>query len=99
MISLVIPLKDEEESLPLLYGRLVKVLPILDKTYEIIFIDDGSVDNSLEALKNIAKKDKNIRIFSFRRNRGKSEALTLGFQMAKGNVIVTLDADLQDKPE
>lgn len=99
MISIVIPLKDEEESLPLLYERLVKVLPSLDRTYEIIFIDDGSIDHSLVVLKNLAKKDRSIRIFSFRRNRGKSEALTLGFQMAKGDTIATLDADLQDRPE
>jgi glycosyltransferase involved in cell wall biosynthesis len=71
----------------------------LDKNYEIVFVDDGSTDSTLELLKKLASKDKAIRIFSFRKNRGKAEALTVGFQMAKGDYIVTLDADLQDRPE
>ncbi len=99
MISFIIPLLNEEENIPLLYSRLLKVLPSLDKTHELIFIDDGSRDGSLAVLKKLGDKDRTIRIFSFRRNRGKAEALTLGFQMAKGNIIVTMDADLQDMPE
>jgi glycosyltransferase involved in cell wall biosynthesis len=62
-------------------------------------VDDGSTDSSLDLMKKLATKDKKVRIFSFRKNRGKAEALTLGFQMAKGDYIVTLDADLQDRPE
>lgn len=99
MISAVIPVLNESESIDLLYARLVKVLTKLDKTYEIIFVDDGSTDNSLAKLQALVKKDKSVRIFSFRRNQGKAEALTLGFQKAKGDYIVTLDADLQDQPE
>lgn len=99
MISAVIPVYNEDESLPQFYKRLTAALSKLDKSYEIIFIDDGSTDNSLSLMKSYAKKDKRVRIFSFRKNQGKSEGLTLGFQMAKGDHIVTLDADLQDSPE
>ncbi len=99
MISAVIPLHNEEENLDILYQRLVPALKKIDKSYEIIFIDDGSIDSSLEILKKLALKDQLVRIYSFRKNLGKSEALTLGFQQAKGDYIVTLDADLQDRPE
>lgn len=98
MISIVVPVLNEEESLHAFYDETFRVLPTLDKAYEIIFIDDGSTDTSLEILKSFASKNKNIRVFSFRRNMGKSEALTFGFKKAKGDYIVTLDADLQDKP-
>src|SRR5690348_129595 len=99
MISAVIPVFNEEDSLEELSQRLKKSLLIIDKQVEIIFIDDGSTDESFPTLKKIENKDKSIKIFSFRRNRGKAEALTYGFQKASGNVIVTLDADLQDQPE
>ena len=98
MISIVVPLYNEEESILPFYEELKKALLMLKNEYEIIFIDDGSTDKSLENLKALAKKDKDIKIFSFRRNRGKAEALNLGFQKAKGDYVVTLDADLQDKP-
>lgn len=97
MISAVIPVFNEEESLPMLYKELISYLK--QKECEIIFIDDGSTDSSLEILKEIETKDKRVRVFSFRRNQGKSEALSLGFKKAKGERIITLDADLQDKPE
>ncbi len=99
MISAVVPAFNEEESLREFYKVLTANLVKLDKDYEIIFVDDGSTDSTLEILKKLASKDKKIRIFSFRKNRGKAEALTVGFQMAKGDYIVTLDADLQDRPE
>ena len=99
MISIVVPLFNEEESLNAFYDELTKGIQKLDENYEIIFIDDGSADRSLEILKEIEKKDNRIRIYSFRKNNGKAEALTLGFQKAKGDYIVTLDADLQDKPK
>ncbi len=98
MISFVIPLFNEEESLEAFYQELLPVLPSLDPKYEIIFVDDGSKDNSLSILKSFADKDKHVRIFSFRRNLGKAEALTFGFSKAEGEYIVTLDADLQDQP-
>jgi len=99
MISAVVPVMNEQESLEKFYPRLVAALKDVDKDYEIIFIDDGSSDNSLEILKNLNKSDKKVRVYSFRRNQGKAEALTYGFRMAKGDYIVTLDADLQDRPE
>ena len=98
MLSVIVPAFNEEESILHFYHELLKVLPKLDKDYEIVFIDDGSQDNTLELIRELEKRDKNIRVFSFRRNHGKAEALTFGFQKAKGDLIVTLDADLQDKP-
>ena len=99
MISAVIPVFNEQESLDKFYLRLVAALKKLNKTYEIIFVDDGSTDSTLPIAKKIASGDKNVRILSFRINQGKAEAMTLGFQKAKGDVVVTLDADLQDRPE
>lgn len=98
MISVVVPVFNEEESLKNFYNELIKYLPKLSENYEIIFIDDGSTDTSLAILKSLEKKDKHIRIFSLRRNLGKAEALSLGFYKARGDIIVTLDADLQDQP-
>ncbi len=97
MLSIVVPVFNEEESLASFYKELTLSLK-REENYEIIFVDDGSTDNSLDSLKEVAQKDKAIRIYSFRKNQGKAEALTLGFEKAKGDVIVTLDADLQDKP-
>lgn len=99
MISIVVPVFNEEESLEAFYLRLKPTLMDLSREHEIIFVDDGSTDGSLLFLKSLLQKDKTVRIFSFRRNQGKAEALTLGFQQAKGKIIVTLDADLQDRPE
>ncbi|MDZ4228550.1 MAG: glycosyltransferase, partial [Candidatus Levybacteria bacterium] len=99
MISAVAPVFNEEESLDAFYKDLIHNLSKLDANYEIIFVDDGSTDTSLEILKQIAKSDSRVRIYSLRKNSGKAEALTLGFQKAKGDYIVTLDADLQDKPK
>jgi len=98
MISILVPVLNEEESLQAFYDELLRVLPTLDKNYEVLFIDDGSTDTSLTLLRAFSERNKNIRVFSFRRNMGKSEALTFGFAKAKGDYIVTLDADLQDKP-
>lgn len=96
MISIVVSVFDEEQSLEPFFKELTSSLR--GKDYEVIFIDDGSRDKSLNILKDFEKRNKNVRIFSFRKNQGKAEALTLGFQKAKGDYIVTLDADLQDKP-
>lgn len=98
MISFIIPLFNEEKSLEPLYEEVKHVVQQLKKPYEIIFVDDGSTDGSLDILQSLAKKDKNIRIFSFRKNQGKAEVLMVGFQKAQGDIIVTLDADLEDKP-
>lgn len=97
MLSIVVPVFNEGESLSLLYKEL-KLSLKRDESYEIIFVDDGSMDDSLNLLKEIAQKDKLVKVYSFRKNQGKAEALTIGFEKAKGDYIVTLDADLQDKP-
>lgn len=99
MLSVVIPIYNEEESLEPFYAELKMELKTLGHSHEIIFVDDGSTDNTLSMLKDLKKKDTAIRIFSFRRNQGKAEALMLGFQKAMGSYVVTLDADLQDKPD
>lgn len=97
-MSVVVPVLNEEESIRAFYDVLTRDLAKLKSTHEIIFIDDGSSDTSLSILKEIAKSDSSVRVFAFRRNQGKAEALTLGFQKAKGDQIITLDADLEDQP-
>jgi len=99
MMSVVVPANNEEESLGAFYKDLLPNLSKLDNDYEIIFVDDGSEDKTLNILKNFENKNKNVKVFSFRKNQGKAEALTFGFQKAKGDYIITLDADLQDKPK
>ncbi len=99
MISAVIPAYNEQESLEAFYKVLIPNISKLDKEYEVIFVDDGSADNTLEILKTFEAKNPNIKVFSFRKNKGKAESLTVGFQKANGDLIVTLDADLQDRPE
>jgi len=96
--TVVIPVLNEEESLPELIARIGKSFEELHKKFEIIFIDDGSNDNTLPLLKKYARDDSNIHVISFRRNMGKSTALSLGFQRAKGDFVITMDADLQDDP-
>lgn len=99
MLSVIIPVFNEEQSLRPFYKELMGFLYKLKRDFEVVFVDDGSSDASLNILKELQSKNKNIRVYSFRRNQGKAEALTLGFQKAKGEVVITLDADLQDKPE
>ena len=98
-ISVVVPVMDEEESLEEFYSSLKGVLDKLGKSYEIIFIDDGSEDGSFKILKNLAKKDRNILVIKFRTNFGQTAALSAGFKYAQGNIVITLDADLQNDPE
>lgn len=97
--SVIIPLKDEAQSLPILYNELKETLNKLNASYEIIFIDDGSTDDSFSVLTKLQKDDKRVKIITFRANFGKSAALTRGFKEAKGNILIQLDADLQDDPK
>ena len=97
-LSVVIPLVNEEENLRPLYTELKEVLASLDKEYEIIFVDDGSSDDSFFILENLHNKDKTVKVIQFRRNFGKAPALSAGFKCAGGKVIITMDADLQDDP-
>ena len=98
-ISVVIPLYNEAESLPELHAWIQRVMKTNYFTYEIIFINDGSTDNSWEVIELLAQKDENVRGIKFRRNYGKSPALYCGFQKAQGDVVITMDADLQDSPD
>ncbi len=98
-ISVVIPLFNEEESLPELASWIEKVMTEHDFSYEIIFVDDGSTDNSWKTIHNLAAGNPAIRGVSFRRNYGKSPALNTGFALANGDVVITMDADLQDSPD
>ena len=98
-ISLVIPLLNEEESLQELYDWIAKVMQSNRYLYEIIFIDDGSTDTSWNVIENLSLKDQCVKAIRFQKNYGKSQALDAGFELATGNVVITMDADLQDNPE
>ena len=98
-ISVVIPLLNEQESLPELYQWLTKVLTAHSYTYEILFVDDGSTDGSWQVIKGLSTADKRVQGIRFLRNYGKSQALNAGFKQAKGEVVITMDADLQDSPD
>jgi glycosyltransferase involved in cell wall biosynthesis len=97
-VSIVIPLFNEEESVERLYKALLPVLDNLGKTYEVIFIDDGSMDRTYPSLLNLREQDPNIWIIRFRRNFGQTAAFSAGFDLARGDVIVTMDGDLQNDP-
>ncbi|MFW6019314.1 MAG: glycosyltransferase family 2 protein [Bacteroidales bacterium] len=98
-ISIVIALLNEEESLPELYDWIVSVVNKNELTYEIVFIDDGSSDNSWRVIEKLSQENPHIKAIKFQRNYGKSAALSQGFYYAEGNVVITMDADLQDNPE
>lgn len=98
-ISLVIPLYNEVESLPELHGWIKKVMEENGYSYEVIFVDDGSNDGSWEIIKSIHEKYENVTGVKFRRNYGKSAGLNVGFEHTKGDVVITMDADMQDSPD
>lgn len=98
-ISVIIPLYNEEESLPELHAWIRRVMQANGFTYEIIFINDGSTDNSWGIIEELRSKDENVHGIKFRRNYGKSPALYCGFKTAQGDVVITMDADLQDSPD
>ncbi len=98
-LSIVIPLFNEAESLGELHTRLAAVLVKVPKRAEIIFVDDGSTDGSFEVLKTLRDKDDRITIVQLRANQGKAAALSVGFREAEGDIVITLDADLQDDPK
>lgn len=97
MISIIIPCLNEENNIPIIYEQIKKVLK--NKKFEIIFIDDGSKDNTLKEISKITKKNKSVKCISFTKNFGHQNALKAGFDNSKGNVVITLDADLQHPPE
>lgn len=98
-ISVVIPLFNEAESLPELHAWIQRVMQANHFTYEIIFVNDGSTDNSWQVIESLRQKDEHVKAIKFRRNYGKSPALYCGFKRAQGDVVITMDADLQDSPD
>jgi len=98
-ISVVIPLLNEDESLNELYDWIAKVMQSNRYSYEILFIDDGSTDNSWKVIESLSEKDANVKGIRFQKNYGKSQALNAGFKKVKGDVVITMDADLQDSPD
>ncbi len=98
-ISVVIPLLNEAESLPELHAWIKRVMDANSFSYELWFIDDGSTDDSWKVIESLHKQDSNVKAIKFRRNYGKSGALNVGFEAAMGEVIITMDADLQDSPD
>lgn len=98
-LSLVIPLLNEQESLPELTAWIDRVVRAQKLSYELIFVDDGSTDRSWEVIEGLKQQYPAVRAFQFRRNYGKSAALYVGFEAARGEVVVTMDADLQDSPD
>lgn len=98
-VSIVVPLYNEDESLPELCAWIEKVVAVNNLSYEVILIDDGSSDNSWQVINDIISKNVNFKGIKFQRNYGKSAALNEGFKAAKGDVVITMDADMQDSPE
>ncbi len=97
-MSIVIPLLNEEESLTELHSQIVEAMEASNRSFEICFIDDGSSDDSWEVVQSLSKKDSRVKGLRFRRNYGKSAALSAGFEKASGTYVATMDADLQDDP-
>ncbi|MCK4966235.1 glycosyltransferase family 2 protein [bacterium] len=96
--SVIVPLLNEAESLPELHRQLTDVLSKLSDKYEILYIDDGSTDNSNSVLQSLKQNDPKVKVYNFQKNYGKAAALDLGFTDAQGRVVITIDADLQDDP-
>lgn len=98
-LSVVIPIYFEEENIPVLYERLLKVVQKIDVSYEFIFVNDGSTDRSMELIKGLGQKDSHVKFIDLSRNFGHQIAVTAGLDVAKGKAVVIIDADLQDPPE
>ena len=98
-ISVIVPLYNEEESLPELHAWIKRVMDANGFSYEIIFVNDGSTDGSWKVIESLSKDNKEVKGIKFRRNYGKSPALFCGFERAEGDVVITMDADLQDSPD
>ncbi|MBR1547939.1 MAG: glycosyltransferase family 2 protein, partial [Prevotella sp.] len=98
-ISVVIPLYNEDESLPELYEWIERVMQANGFSFEVIFVNDGSTDRSWQVITELSERSEHVRGIKFRRNYGKSPALFCGFKAAQGDVVITMDADLQDSPD
>ncbi|MCR4326738.1 MAG: glycosyltransferase family 2 protein, partial [Candidatus Roizmanbacteria bacterium] len=97
--SVILPVFNEEETIPVLYKRLHAVFKDFTESYELLFINDGSSDGSARLLSELHKKDKRVKLINFSRNFGHQMAVTAGLQYASGSIMIILDADLQDPPE
>src|SRR5688572_8450118 len=97
-LSVIIPICNERENIPILYRQLTDVLREFGRSYEILFVDDGSQDGSRDVLQSLAATDSNVKLVLFRRNYGQTAAMQAGLQHAVGDVFVTLDGDLQNDP-
>lgn len=98
-VSIIIPARNEEVSIPLLYSGIIDNISKITNKFEIIFVDDGSIDKTLDVLKNLQSKDNKLKIISLRGGFGKSIALKTGFENSSGDIVITMDADLQDNPK
>lgn len=98
-LTILIPLLNEAESLPELYNWIVKVMRENKYSYEVVFVDDGSTDDSWKVIEKLQQNDSNVKGIRFQKNYGKSQALNAGFAVAQGDVVITMDADLQDSPD
>jgi len=96
--SVIVPVMNEEENVELLYDKLVTAFETMGKPYEIIIVDDGSTDKTVEILEKIRSQDKNLKVIKFRRNFGQSAAMGAGFRFSRGNIIIAMDGDLQNDP-
>ena len=98
LVSLIIPVYNEEDNLPILLDEIRKAMATQSRTWEVLFVDDGSRDNSLQRLRDLALQEPRLRYISFAENKGQSAAFAAGFHEARGDIFVTLDADLQNDP-
>lgn len=98
MLSIIVPCYNEQEALPLFYEAVTQTMTTIDEEYELLFINDGSRDNTLETMKELAQRDPHIKYFSFSRNFGKEAAMFAGFRNASGEYVAIMDADMQDPP-
>ena len=97
-LSIIVPMYNEQANVIPMYTKLTKVLQKLDKSYEIMFVDDGSRDKTLHYLSELNSRDKRVKVISFRKNFGKAAGLAAGFDFANGEIVITMDGDLQDEP-
>jgi len=97
-VSIVVPVFNERGTLEQLHREVSEVLKGLGCQLDLVFVDDGSTDGSGEVMGQLAAKDPRVRVFTFRSNQGKADALNVGFEAAKGDAVITMDADLQDRP-
>jgi glycosyltransferase involved in cell wall biosynthesis len=97
-LSIFLPVFNEEENLPRLYQALIESLEALGESFELIFVDDGSTDRSLELLSAMAENDQRVRVIAFRRNYGQTAAMAAGIDASRGEVLIPMDADLQNDP-